>query len=145
MDNYPQNIPVTPSYLEHCISSRRSSMDHATMKVLSIHLPAMLPPTSTELNVPHNVQVAAILGVGLMFQETAHRHTAEILLAEIGKECLHMHLYLIEAALNRSYPRVPHTETTKKIRKLTNDTLYHNLRNMSTSPNFSTILTKRTF
>ena len=67
--------------------SRRSSMDHATMKVLSIHLPAMLPPTSTELNVPHNVQVAAILGVGLMFQGTAHRHTAEILLAEIGKEC----------------------------------------------------------
>ena len=64
---------------------RRSTMDHATMKVLSIHLPAMLPPTSTELNVPHNVQVAAILGVGLMFQATSHRHTAEILLAEIGK------------------------------------------------------------
>ena len=66
-------------------SAKRGTMDHATMKVLSIHLPAMLPPTSTELNVPHNVQVAAILGVGLMFQATAHRHTAEILLAEIGR------------------------------------------------------------
>ena len=59
-------------------------MDLATCKILSIHLPAMLPPTSTELNVAHNVQVAAILGVGLLFQGTGHRHTANILLAEIG-------------------------------------------------------------
>lgn len=55
------------------------------MKMLSIHLPAMLPPTSTELNLSHNVQVAAILGVGLVFQGTGDRHTADILLAEIGK------------------------------------------------------------
>ena len=60
-------------------------MDISTTKVLSIHVPALLPPTSTELNVPHNVQVAAVLGVGLVFQGTAHRHTAEVLLAEIGK------------------------------------------------------------
>lgn len=60
-------------------------MDISTTKVLSIHVPALLPPTSTELNVPHNVQVAAILGVGLVFQGTAHRHTAEVLLAEIGE------------------------------------------------------------
>lgn len=61
-------------------------MDLATFKMLSIHLPAMLPPTSTELNVSHNVQVAAILGVGLVFQGTGHRHTADILLAEIGMQ-----------------------------------------------------------
>ncbi|XP_052768449.1 anaphase-promoting complex subunit 1-like isoform X2 [Mya arenaria] len=66
-------------------AAMRSSMDLATYKILSIHLPAMLPPTSTELNVAHNVQVAAILGVGLLFQGTGHRHTADILLAEIGR------------------------------------------------------------
>ncbi|XP_053374220.1 anaphase-promoting complex subunit 1-like [Mercenaria mercenaria] len=66
-------------------AAKRSTMDLATMKMLSIHLPAMLPPTSTELNVSHNVQVAAILGVGLVFQGTGHRHTADILLAEIGR------------------------------------------------------------
>lgn len=60
-------------------------MEISTTKVLSIHVPALLPPTSTELNVPHNVQVSAILGVGLVFQGTAHRHTAEVLLAEIGR------------------------------------------------------------
>jgi anaphase-promoting complex subunit 1 len=47
-------------------------MDISTTKVLSIHVPALLPPTSTELNVPHNVQVAAVLGVGLVFQGTAY-------------------------------------------------------------------------
>ena len=45
----------------------------------------MLPPTSTELSVTHGMQVAAILGVGLVFQASGHRHTAETLLAEIGK------------------------------------------------------------
>ena len=59
-------------------------MDMATTKLLSIHLAALLPPTSTELDVPHNVQVAAILGLGLVYQATAHRHVAEVLLAEIG-------------------------------------------------------------
>lgn len=60
-------------------------MDLNVIKMLSIHVPALLPPTSTELNVPHNVQVAGILGVGLVYQGTAHRHTAEVLLTEIGK------------------------------------------------------------
>ncbi|XP_052275462.1 anaphase-promoting complex subunit 1-like isoform X2 [Dreissena polymorpha] len=66
-------------------AASRSTMDLATCKILSIHLPAMLPPTSTELNVSHNVQVAAILGIGLLFQGTGHLHTADILLQEIGR------------------------------------------------------------
>ena len=60
-------------------------MDVATTKLLSIHVSALLPPTSTELDVPHIVQVAAVLGVGLVYQGTAHRHMAEVLLSEIGK------------------------------------------------------------
>jgi hypothetical protein len=60
-------------------------MDGATTKTLSVHMPALLPPTSTELNIPHNVQVAAVLGVGLVYQGTAHSHMSEVLLAEIGQ------------------------------------------------------------
>ena len=33
----------------------------------------------------HIVQVAAVLGVGLVYQGTAHRHMAAVLLSEIGK------------------------------------------------------------
>lgn len=60
-------------------------MDVNTTRLLSIHVAALLPPTSTELDVPHSVQVAAVLGVGLVYQQTAHRHMSEVMLAEIGK------------------------------------------------------------
>ncbi|XP_031679563.1 anaphase-promoting complex subunit 1-like isoform X4 [Oncorhynchus kisutch] len=49
-----------------------------TTHLQSIHIPALLPPTSTELDVPHNVQVSAVLGIGLVFQDTGHRHDAEV-------------------------------------------------------------------
>ena len=64
-------------------------MDVATTKMLSIHINALLPPTSTELDIPHLVQVAAIMGVGLVYQGTAHRHIAEVLLGEIGRMLFH--------------------------------------------------------
>ncbi|XP_019371655.1 PREDICTED: anaphase-promoting complex subunit 1 isoform X1 [Gavialis gangeticus] len=66
-------------------AAKLGTMDMAITRLLSIHIPALLPPTSTELDVPHNVQVAAVIGIGLVYQGTAHRHTAEVLLAEIGR------------------------------------------------------------
>ena len=67
------------------IITRRGTMDITATKMLSIHLDALLPPTSAELDVPHSAQVAAILGVGLVYQGTAQRRMAEVLLSEIGK------------------------------------------------------------
>ncbi|KAG8231158.1 hypothetical protein J437_LFUL011827 [Ladona fulva] len=61
------------------------TMDMATTKMLSVHVEALLPPTSIELDLPQNVQVAALIGVGLVYQGTAHRHIAEVLLSEIGR------------------------------------------------------------
>uniref|UniRef100_A0A672TUV9 Anaphase promoting complex subunit 1 n=1 Tax=Strigops habroptila TaxID=2489341 RepID=A0A672TUV9_STRHB len=61
-------------------AAKLGTMDMAITRLLSIHIPALLPPTSTELDVPHNVQVAAVIGIGLVYQGTAHRHTAEVLL-----------------------------------------------------------------
>lgn len=60
----------------------------ATTKLMSIHVEALLPPTSIELDIPQNIQVAALLGVGLVFEGTAHRHIAEVLLSEIGNTCV---------------------------------------------------------
>uniref|UniRef100_A0A6I8P4H6 Anaphase-promoting complex subunit 1 n=1 Tax=Ornithorhynchus anatinus TaxID=9258 RepID=A0A6I8P4H6_ORNAN len=66
-------------------AAKLGTMDMSITRLLSIHIPALLPPTSTELDVPHNVQVAAVIGIGLVYQATTHRHTAEVLLAEIGR------------------------------------------------------------
>ncbi|KAK7104440.1 anaphase-promoting complex subunit 1-like [Littorina saxatilis] len=87
-------------------AAKRGMMDLATTKILSVHVPALLPPTSTELNIPHNVQVAAVLGVGLVYQGTAHTHMAEVLLAEIGRppgpemeNCIDRESYSLAAGL----------------------------------------------
>uniref|UniRef100_A0A3B3ZG24 Uncharacterized protein n=1 Tax=Periophthalmus magnuspinnatus TaxID=409849 RepID=A0A3B3ZG24_9GOBI len=66
-------------------AAKLGTMDMSVTRLLSIHIPALLPPTSTELDVPHNVQVAAVIGIGLVYQGTGHRHNAEVLLSEIGR------------------------------------------------------------
>ncbi|CAH0559464.1 unnamed protein product [Brassicogethes aeneus] len=63
----------------------RGTSNMSLTKTLSIHIEALLPPTSMELDVPQNLQVAALLGVGLVYQRTAHRHITEVLLSEIGR------------------------------------------------------------
>ena len=53
--------------------------------MLSIHIPALLPLASAEIEVAPMVQTAAIVAVGLLYQGTQHRRITEVLLAEIGK------------------------------------------------------------
>uniref|UniRef100_A0A182PT72 Uncharacterized protein n=1 Tax=Anopheles epiroticus TaxID=199890 RepID=A0A182PT72_9DIPT len=63
----------------------RGTADLATIRLLAVHVEALLPPTSVELDVSQNLQVAALLGVGLLYQGTAKRHMVEVLLQEIGR------------------------------------------------------------
>ena len=75
-------------------------MDQAVTKVLCVHVAPLLPPTSMELNISHNTRVAAVMGIGLLYQGTGHMHMAEVMLMEIGKigtlvkNCLYWHHYL---------------------------------------------------
>ncbi|PRD27387.1 UNVERIFIED_CONTAM: Anapc1 [Trichonephila clavipes] len=70
----------------HCLPFfRRGTMDLSATKLLSIHIEALLPPTSTELDVAPAVQVAAVMGLGLLYQGSGHHHMAEVLLGEIGR------------------------------------------------------------
>ena len=66
-------------------AAKRGTMDVSAIKVLSIHVEALLPPTSTELDVPPIVQVAAVLGIGLLYQGSGQHHIAEVMLGEIGR------------------------------------------------------------
>ena len=60
-------------------------MDASITKMLSIHIDALLPPTSAEIDVPVSVMSAAVIGIGLVYQSTAHRLMTEVLLSEIGE------------------------------------------------------------
>lgn len=66
-------------------ASKRGTMDLAGTKLMSIHIEALLPPTSTELDVHSSVRAASVMGLGLLYAESGHRHMAEILLGEIGR------------------------------------------------------------
>ncbi|XP_055586614.1 anaphase-promoting complex subunit 1 [Uranotaenia lowii] len=66
-------------------ATHRGTMDTKTTKLLSVHIEALLPPTAVELDISQNIQVASLMGIGLVYQGTAKRHIAEILLQEIGR------------------------------------------------------------
>merc|ERR1719424_355042 len=68
-------------------AGKRGSEDPAIAKMLCLHIPALHPPTFTELEleVPAVVQTAALLGIGMLYQGSAHRLMTEVLLGEIGR------------------------------------------------------------
>lgn len=66
-------------------AAHRGTMDTSATKLLSIHIEALLPPTALELDISQNVQIAAIMGIGMLYQGSAKRHIAEVLVSEIGK------------------------------------------------------------
>ncbi|XP_020285295.1 anaphase-promoting complex subunit 1 isoform X2 [Pseudomyrmex gracilis] len=87
-------------------ATHRGTMNVSMTKLLSLHVETLLPPTSIELNVQQNVQVAALMGVGLVYQRTAHRHISHALLSEIGrppgpemKNCVDRESYSLAAGL----------------------------------------------
>lgn len=64
--------------------AHRGTMDTATTRVLSVHMPALLPQNGSDLNLSPLTQVACVLGIGLLYMETSHRRMAEVMLSEIG-------------------------------------------------------------
>nr|CAH7720171.1 unnamed protein product [Callosobruchus chinensis] len=63
----------------------RGTCNPSLTKTLAIHVEALLPPTSMELDIAQTIQVAGLLGIGLVYQGSAHRHMTEVLLSEIGR------------------------------------------------------------
>lgn len=67
-------------------ASKIGSMDAKLTKVLGIHVSALLPVGSADLNVPLVVQTAGIIGIGLLYQGTQHRRMTEVMLREVKSQ-----------------------------------------------------------
>ncbi|KAL1925795.1 uncharacterized protein VTP21DRAFT_678 [Calcarisporiella thermophila] len=61
------------------------TMNSRVTKLLCVHIPALLPPNSSNLNLPSLTQTASLLGIGLLYMGTAHRRMTEVMLEEIGR------------------------------------------------------------
>ncbi|XP_077996954.1 anaphase-promoting complex subunit 1-like [Glandiceps talaboti] len=112
---------------------KRGTMDVGATKTLSIHAEALLPVSPSDLDTPHIVQVAAIIGIGLVYQGTAHRHIAEVLLAEIGRppgpemeNCTDRESYSLAAGIALGFVTLAHGSDAIGLSDLNiPDQLYH--------------------
>ncbi|KAJ1978116.1 Anaphase-promoting complex subunit 1 [Dimargaris xerosporica] len=57
--------------------------DDTVARLLAIHVPAFLPPNSSELQLSPLNKMAGIMGMGLLFAQTNHRRTVEVLVREL--------------------------------------------------------------
>jgi anaphase-promoting complex subunit 1 len=64
--------------------NQRTHAAQSVAKMLSLHIPALVPAGQQEIDISFTVQTAAVLGVGFLYQGSANRLMTEMLLAEIG-------------------------------------------------------------
>uniref|UniRef100_A0A7G3ADA9 Putative anaphase-promoting complex apc subunit 1 meiotic check point regulator/tsg24 n=1 Tax=Lutzomyia longipalpis TaxID=7200 RepID=A0A7G3ADA9_LUTLO len=113
--------------------ANRKTMNMTITKLLSVHIEALLPPTALELDIQQNIQVATLMGVGLVFEGTSKRHMAEILLQEIGRppgpemeNCVERESYALTAGLALGLVTLGQGETPIGLRDLKlPDTLHY--------------------
>ncbi|KAG8067808.1 hypothetical protein GUJ93_ZPchr0005g14946 [Zizania palustris] len=66
-------------------ASNRGTMHPAISKMLYFHVPSRHPSSTPELELPTLLQSAAVMGIGLLYEGSAHALTMKILLGEIGR------------------------------------------------------------
>ncbi|XP_022651610.1 anaphase-promoting complex subunit 1-like [Varroa destructor] len=66
-------------------ASKKATMSQEATNLIAIHIDALLPSTSTELDVSAECRVAAISALGLLYLGSGHQHMCDVLLSEIGR------------------------------------------------------------
>ena len=85
---------------------KRASMEADTLRIISVYVESLSPSSTTSIEVPQNVRVAALMAIGFLFQGSAHRYMTEVLLAEIDRppgpemeNCVDRESYSLSAGL----------------------------------------------
>ena len=66
-------------------ANKRGSCDPSVSKMLCLHIPSLLPPSFTPMDIASPVQAAAVAGIGVLYQGSAHRLMTEFLINEIAQ------------------------------------------------------------
>ena len=67
-------------------ASHFGTMDTTITRLLSVHVVAILPPKSAELNLSNLTQTAGIMGIGLVYYNSQHRRLSEVMLTELERQ-----------------------------------------------------------
>ena len=76
---------LTVAVLIGIAASKIGSGDRFVSRTLCLHLPALLPPMHSELEISTVVQAAAVTGLGLLHCKSGSRLITEFLLDELTK------------------------------------------------------------
>ena len=66
-------------------ASKICSMEISVIRLISMHIRALMPPVEIELEIPYNIQIAALLSLGLVYAKSGNKHISYVLLKEIGR------------------------------------------------------------
>lgn len=102
----PKHLHTSVALLLGMSASLRGTMNLKMTKVLSVHVVALLPHGSSDLNVALPVQTAGLVGIGLLFCESQHRRMSEVLLSQLKTsqhEPLHDEGYKLGAGIGLGY------------------------------------------
>ncbi|CAH8670317.1 unnamed protein product [Dicrocoelium dendriticum] len=69
-------------------AGKRGQMDQSVLRLLALHYRPLLPSdplVQVQLAVPTLCQAAAVFGLGLLYERSAHRHITNLLLTELGR------------------------------------------------------------
>jgi hypothetical protein len=64
----------------------RGTKDSKMTKILSVYIPALLPPNSTGFEHSNSLQAACLLGMGLVYMGSSDRYTTCVMLQQISKD-----------------------------------------------------------
>ncbi|KAJ8102476.1 hypothetical protein POJ06DRAFT_244731 [Lipomyces tetrasporus] len=81
----PKHTLTSIALLLGMSTSYLGTLNPKMTKVLSVHVVALLPAGSADLNISGPMQTAGIMGVGLLYYGSHHRRMSEILIAEIDQ------------------------------------------------------------
>lgn len=79
----PKHTYTSIALLIGMAASNLGTMDTKITRVLSVHIVALLPPGSSDLNISTLVQTAGIVAMGLLYAGSQHRRMTETFLGEI--------------------------------------------------------------
>lgn len=70
-------------------ANKRGTCDPSVSKMLCLHIPSLLPPSFSSIDVSAPAHAAAVAGIGLLYQYSSHRLMTEFLLNEMGRRPIH--------------------------------------------------------
>lgn len=67
-----------------CPSSRSGSCDSHLTSLVALHIRSLLPPGAADMDIPHSIEVACLVSLGLLHMASGSRHLVDVMLKEIG-------------------------------------------------------------